>query len=244
VLRIAMLLGTLAGCDVVFRIDDLGAQPPAVPAVVISAQGDSDNPTTEVTFPLTVPSASNRLLIVSVAMSAGGPAMPRVQTVTWAGMALTLLDAITGVPDGSATRFEQWQLVAPAVTSADVVVHLWSSADTLRADAIVFAGVDQTTPVRASAQASGGGTTGSVTVASAIGDLVESTVGQGNSILVPGDGQVLVFVDNGNGGHSLDNAAGSIAPGATPSVAMTWSFANNDNWQEIAAALEPARGGF
>jgi hypothetical protein len=104
---------------------------------------------------------------------------------------------------------------------------------------MVFANINQTQPVRTTAKGSGLASMSSVAIASAPGDLVECVVAHGgNGINGPGVGQTLVFLDNNSGGNTLDNAAGSMAPGAAM-VTMTWTMASNDDWQQLEASLQP-----
>jgi hypothetical protein len=120
----------------------------------------------------------------------------------------------------------------------DVLITLSGAVQNAHSGAMVFTGVDQDTPVRASASASGVGTASTVTVESAPGDLVVNTVGQGSKIGEPGPGQTERFIRNVDASATLNNSAGSTAPG-TGSVTMTWTFPSPDEWQTIALSLRP-----
>ncbi len=209
-----------------------------------------------VTYALTT-AGTDRVLIVSVGLGindCGGTTVPTVSGVTYFGVALTRITSIVGTPCGAnTTRSEQWRLIDPATGTNNVVVTLSAatvSGQTIHSGAMAFSGVDQTTPVRAFAAASGTGTSSTVTVTSAVGDMVVNTVGQGNIITAPGGGQTQRFLNNVSNSTTINNSAGSTAPGAASSVAMTWTFGSTpvDEWQTISSSLQPpsavAAGGF
>jgi hypothetical protein len=146
---------------------------------------------------------------------------------------------IVGVAGHPATRTEQWQLIAPPVGAADVVVTLASPGWSFHASAMVFGNVDQTTPMRDRQEDYGMANSSSVTVASHEADLVESCVGHGGGISTATGDATTVFVDNASMSTSLDNAACSTSPGANDVVTMSWAMLDSDHFQEIAASLQP-----
>ena len=216
------------------------AMPPQVAAVSAATVGAASNSSTLI-YSLTIPAGTSRFLLVSVQLGTNCPSglVPNTLSVTYNGVALIPITAIVGTPCGATTtRSEQWQLVAPATGMHDVVVTLSADAKTVHSGAMAFTGIDQLSPVRSTATASGAGTSSSVTVASAVGDLVVNTVGQGNSITAPGAGQTQQFLHNVDSSNTLNNSAGSTAPGAA-SVTMTWTFGSTDEWQTISSSLRP-----
>ncbi len=212
-----------------------------VPPQFVAQAYTSGAAVTSVRYSLTVPPGSGRFLIVTVqlgSMCAG--TVPDVTSVAYDGVPLARITSITGTPCGmTTTRSDQWQLIAPAVGAHDVAVVLAGSALTVHSGALAFAGIDQTTPVRATAIARGAGTASTVTVNTAPGDLVVDTVGQGSKILAPGAGQTQRFLDNISGSDTLDNAAASTAIATGPTATMIWTFAASDEWQTIATSLQP-----
>ena len=163
-----------------------------------------------------------------------------VAGVTYAGVPLKRVDAITGTTCGAnVTRSEQWQVAAPMMGTNDVAILLSESGRTVHGGALSFTGVNQTTPVRASMTGRGANLAASAVVPSALGDLVVSSVGQGDSIVSAGMGQSPVFIQNVNSDTTLDNSAASIAPGAAPVVSMEWTFGLTDEWQMIVCSLQP-----
>jgi hypothetical protein len=216
----------------------------AAPVLVGSAKehiGDSST----LVFPLTVPPGADRFLIVSVAIGSmcGDASVPTVTGITYAGAPLKPVDVITGTPcAANATHSEQWQLVAPAMGTNDVAIALSGPGQTLHGGALIFTGVDQTTPVRASMTGRGANMAATVVVPSAIGDLVVSFVGQGDSINETGTGQTPAFLQNVSSSNTLDNSAASTTPGIVPVTAMDWIFGSSDEWQMIACSLRPPDG--
>ena len=237
------ILVTSAGCDHVFGVRPVAAEVDAAPSrpppmYVTSSVAHGGN-VSSLMFPVVVPDVADRFLIVSVGLSGDPGTVPVVGAVTYGGVPLALLASVIGVPTQANTRSEQWQLVAPPLGNHDVVVTLLQPGLTIHASAMLFSGVNQTTPVRAAAKGSGQASSTLVTVASADGDLVESVVGHGGGITSAGENQVTVFVDNTSANYSLDNAGGSVAAGAAPYVTMTWTMPVVDEWQQIAASLQP-----
>jgi hypothetical protein len=225
--------------------DSLGPDaPPTPPTMIGTPVYASAGSATTLSFAMDIPSAANTLLVVSVELSASATVMPTISTITYAGVALTKIKAVVGAPNNApndaATRSEQWDMIAPA-TSGDVVVTLAMPGVTIHGNAMAFAGVDQTNPIRDIEGAYGDdASTSTVSVMSGAYDLVESTAGQGTSISSVMAPATLEFLDNGNGSTSLNNAAGATSPGAAGTVSVTWMYGGPDIWQEIVASLRPA----
>jgi hypothetical protein len=235
----------VTGCDAVFRIDHVGADGDArtdgdagvsvVPALTATGYS-SGTAVASLSFMMTISPGAARLLIVSIEISSAGAPPPAVSSVSYAGMPASLLDTVAS----SEARSEQWELIAPPIGTGQALVELAAPSAAIRANGMAFASVNQATPVRAVAHGGGSAASASVTVLTANGDLVESTVGQGTGIAGPasleGSG---AFLDNGDAGYALNNAAGSTALGLAPSITMGWTFVGTDIWQMIAASLEP-----
>ena len=214
----------------------------AVPPAFAAFASASAGAVASLTYPLVVPPGAGRFLLVTVQLGSNcSVAVPQVLGVTYGGQALTRLTTIVGTPCGmTTTRSDQWQLMAPPVGTGDVVVTLAGAGNTIHSGALAFTGVNQATPVRATAIARGDGTQSSVAVVSQPGDLVVNTVGHGGGIVAPGMGQTQRFRRNASGGNTLDNSAASTAPAAGGAMTtMTWTFTVVDEWQSISAALQP-----
>lgn len=216
----------------------------SAPVLVGSAKEHTSDSSTLV-FPLTVPPGVDRFLIVSISIGSActDTTVATVTGVTFADVSLTPIEMITGTPcSAKATRSEQWQLVAPAMGTNNVRISLSEPGLTVHGGALLFTGVDQTIPVRASMTGRGGSRAATVAVPSAVGDLVVSSVGQGDSIIGTGTGQAPAFLQNSSADNTLDNSAASTAPGVAPTTALDWIFGSTDEWQMIAASLRPPDG--
>jgi hypothetical protein len=191
------------------------------------------------TYSFTTPAGDGLFLLVSVHVAGTcGADTPPVRSLTYNGAPLAPITAVVGTPcNDKATRSEQWHLVAPPVGPGTIIVDLEYSTYTTHSTAIVFSGVHQTTPIRATSQTKGTGTTASVAVDAAPGDIVVDTVGQGASILAPGDDQNAIVVRNAGTGSQLDNTAASWSTGHSPDVTMQWTFGSSDDWHLIATTL-------
>lgn len=214
----------------------------ASPPLLVATTSTHENNTDTLPLPITVPVGTNRFLLVTIAIGSGCMgSTPTVTGVNYDSSPLARITAITGTPCGAdATRSEQWRLAGPAIGAHEVVISLSAPGLSVHGGALVFTGVDQSDPVRASATGSDEGTEAGVMVASAPGDLVVSSVGQGNAINAPGTGQTRVFLENASSTNTLDNSAASTAPGAAPGVTMQWTFSALDEWQMIVSSLRPA----
>lgn len=221
---------------------DPDAIPDAAQAPAFAAQAHANGANVaSLRYSLTVPPGSGRFLVVSVQLGSNCTALvPDVTSVTFANLAMARTTTITGTPCGmTTTRSDQWQLVAPPTGTNDVDIVLAGPAQTVHSGALAFVGIDQTTPVRASAIARGSGLASTVTVNSAPGDLVVNTIGQGDRIVAPGQGQTLRFLNNSSGADTLDNSAASTAVATGASTTMTWTFGTADEWQTISLSLQP-----
>lgn len=229
--------------DAVVDAVDAQVAPPIIVAPVLDATGVNRFANTSTAIiSMNLPEGADRFLLISVGIGSacGDPSVAAVSSVAYGGIALTRVASVTGTPCAvNATRSEQWQLVAPATGAHDVVVTLSAPALTVHVGGLGFTGVDQTTPVRASATGHGADAAASVAVTSAVNDLVVSTVGHGYAVTAPGTGQTPAYIFNATGVNTLDNSAAATAPGAAPVVAMDWTFPLSDQWQMIVSSLQP-----
>ena len=217
---------------------DAGAGPADFAAATVASGAGASS----LTYTLLIPAAgTNRFLLVSVQLGTNCPSgvVPSITGVTYNGVALAQVATIVGTPCGTTTtRSDQWQLVDPSPGSHNVVVSLSGTAQSIHSGAMAFTGINPTIPVRAWKTLAGAGTTASVTIGSAPGDIVVNTVGQGNSVTSPGAGQTERFLKNVDTSNTLNNSGGSTAPGAAM-VTMTWTFGSSDEWQSISSSLRP-----
>jgi hypothetical protein len=176
-------------------------------------------------------SGSDRILIVSFTAETTGCS---VSSATYAGSPMTRIDRINTV--------EMWFILAPAIGTNTITLNLSGceggflvpSSD-YAAGAHSYTGVSQSVPLGTSAIASGTGTTASVNVSSATGELVVDAVGvrSSNAAPVVGAGQTQRYSNVSN----LTRNAGSSEPGAT-TVTMSWTLhSTTDSWGIIAVPL-------
>jgi hypothetical protein len=192
-------------------------------------------------YDVSVPAGDGLFLLVSVILGVydcSTDDSPAVVSVTSNGTALVPVAAVVGSPCSAiATRTEQWRLVAPSVGMNHIEITLERASYTAHSAAFVFTGVDQDMPIHATAQMTGVGTSASLDIVSAPGDVVVDIVSHGNSILGAGADQMVIYVRNGSPASSGDNSSASWGPGASPSVTRTWTFGADDEWQLVASSL-------
>ncbi len=172
---------------------------------------------TSLTWAHTVNSGVNRALFVEIAIDNLGA---NVNSVTYGGVALTQVGR-----QGGNHAVEIWRLVNPTVGTANVVVSL-SGNTAVAAGASTFNGVNQATPTGTFVGNSGSGVpiilfpvTGSVTVASAPGDLVIDAQYWSDSSANPvGSGQTSQWTQSSFWASALGSS--STEPGAA-SVVMS-----------------------
>ena len=173
---------------------------------------------------------------VSVALSYfTGTAAPTA--VSYGGVAMTLAAFET---DGGSVQAQIWGLAHPPAGVQTVEVD-WSGTAILSGGAITVTGSDLTTCFSTTAVNNGSGTSTSVVVASANGELVVDIIGGqiGGTPSVTGGSQTLrwgPFVLAGN-----ITGVGSSAP-ATGSTTMAWSITSAP-WAAVGASFKIAGGG-
>lgn len=155
-------------------------------------------------------------------------------TVTFNGSeGLTLHSSSTWF-DGSGT-LELWKLVAPSVTTANIVIT-WTAGGINRsaAVAVIFCtGVNQTTPlgtIDALSSGTGTGTSASVAPATTTSDLVMDCLGYGLTAgsYTVGGGQTLQATSESatTGNESLRVSTKTAAAGTTT---MSWTFGTQES---------------
>lgn len=220
---------------------DGDARPGTGPRVIASL-GGSRAAASSLTTTIEVPDRPDRYLLATVqvgsdcATVAPSTILAQVEDADGTLHPLMPIASISGTPCGQTSRSELWELRAPPAGGLEVTVALDGIAMSLHGAAIVFAGIDQTTPTRAPASASGEGAFTSVEVAAEAGDLVLTTVGHGTTIETPGPLQKELFLVNHGTSTTLDNSSASTAPGAAL-VTTTFEAVGVDQWQTIAVPL-------
>lgn len=192
------------------------------------------------TFSHTVGSGSNRLMLVAVAVGGTGTGggAGTVSSVTYGGTALTQVGTRSS---GTEVRTYIYRLIAPPVGTANVAVSV-SVNSTIAAGATSFFGVDQTTPLGTYASNAGLGTSASVSVASATGEMVYGSAGWDSSptISLPGgSGQTLAW------NRTVTNPSNTLAGAASTeagAASVTHSYSSNESqeWAVGGVSIKPA----
>ncbi len=183
----------------------------------------------------TIGSASNRILIVGVAI--GGSTSPTVSSVTWNGTALT--QVTSGSVNGTNCRAEMWYLLNPGTGVGKTITVTLSGSARFTAGAVVFAGVHQTTPFDTFSSATGNSTAPSVAATSAATDVViDVLAAAGTPTATAGAGQTSEWTQVTSGGTNV-RGAGSIEVGAA-SVTMSYTLSASGRWAIGAVSLNPS----
>lgn len=180
-------------------------------------------------------SGTDRLMLVGV--SFGQDKGDTVSSITYNGVNLTLVGARDhGNPLQS--RMEIWSLVAPTVSSADVVVTFSGTSHIgATVGVMTFNGVDQTTALGSFASSEGDSSTPSTTVTSAPGELVFGVLGldwNADMDLIPGPGQTEhwdLWQDKATGGGTTEAGAASVD--------ISWTLPSNYKWAAGGVSIKP-----
>ncbi len=176
-------------------------------------------------------SGSDRLMMVGISMR--NDDHEYATSVTYKGVALTFVAADERSDDA---RVEVWQLVAPPVGTHNVVVTFNKDLKKAAvAGVTTFTGVDQTTPVGATATANGKSTQASVTITAAANELVWSVVDAKKPVtLTPGASQTEHWQRTTDGDEAF--GAGSTQPG-NGNVTASWTLGDDKEWAIAAVAV-------
>jgi len=135
-----------------------------------------------------VPAGSNRLMIVGISINTTANSPTSVTSVTYGLQSLTKIAGAS--TELNSMRVEMWQLIGPAVGTANITVTGTKSGGNgnklgVVAGVITFTGVNQTSPIRSSGVATGSSGTASTPALSSSGaDLVLDTLAVGGGITV------------------------------------------------------------
>ena len=184
-------------------------------------------------------SGSDRFLIVGIAHYDSGDS---VSGVTYDGVAMT------AVPLGATSNgtsylcfITLYYLIAPNTGTHDIVVSVTGGVFDFGAGATSYTDVHQTTPLGPAATAIGTSTTPSVTVSSAVNEIVF------DSLSIIHDGTLSVGADQTQRWNSITpngylKYAGSTENGAA-STTMSWANSNSQTWAIAAVSIKPVGGG-
>jgi hypothetical protein len=191
---------------------------------------------TSLSWPHTVGTANNRLLVVGISCGNGSSLLG----VTYGGQPLKRRLVQNG--PGNQNRIELWYLLAPPSGTANVVATLANAAHVV-GGAVSFTAVNQSRPFGESASSSGQTAAASLNVADASGDQVVFSIivtNEGANPIILTGGQTATW-NNGSGTTSTDIlGAGATAPGAGSGVLVSYALAASQPWALGAVALKPA----
>lgn len=176
-------------------------------------------------------------LALGVGVEFGDTGLVRtVSSITYNAVNLTKPAGGTSY-NGTSIRSELWYLANPASGANNVVITLSASVDgELIGGAVSMTGVDQATPVGTAANATGQSTTPTVTVTSAVDEMVMDSVAYNLTTgATPGAGQT----ERWERLASLTNSGvGSTEAGAA-SVVMDWTTLLSD-WATVGLPFNEA----
>ncbi|HEX5127768.1 MAG TPA: DUF4347 domain-containing protein, partial [Rhodocyclaceae bacterium] len=186
------------------------------------------------TFSHTQGTGLNGILVVEY--STRGATSPT--SITYGGQNLTQLSSISDA--GATVTTEIWYLLAPASGTANVVVTLPSPHE-FTVGATSFFNVDQTTPFGTVQTGTGTGTTPSINVASATGDLVIDSISSRQQTGTPtvAGGQTSLWTNESGTGSSDPLGASSTKAGAA-SVTMSWTLTDSQVWAALGVSMHAA----
>ena len=194
-----------------------------------------------------VAAGSYRLLAVAVMMRAD----ESVSSVTYADEPLTKAIAQNASGLSAEQRVEIWYLVNPPVGTANVIVHLATSANPSYITAVNFTGVNQTSPIGAMAGDDGTSTALSTSITTLNTDSLifgaASARGDDTDPFAPG-GSIIELWDSDTGGGSGDDDDGVGGGELEAPVAQGYTFSatssSSDDWAiaciELKAAPAPS----
>jgi hypothetical protein len=187
----------------------------------VSSTGASTN-TNSLTISHTVPTGSNRYLVVQLSCGASAQA----NSVTYNGVAMTLINRTSS----TSQKVESWGLVAPAQTTANIVITL-SNTTSVVAKAINFTNVNQTTPTAKVLTAFNNNQVTSASILynavgtpTAVGDFVVSLLGTINQVATEGANQTNIW-SGSSGAQERARASYEIASGSA--TVIDYTFGNS-----------------
>lgn len=213
--------------------------------VAIATTTGQSNSASTLTFSHTVSSGYNRLLMVGIstgATSSNGTNAATVNSVTYGGVALTLVGSVNA---GGNVRTFMYALVNPTVGAANVVVTT-SATTPVVAGATSFSGVHQTTPYgtfysnSTTSNASSASVTG---ISSAADELVYDVIAvdvdnSAPGALAIGSGQTSRWNVTGATTRRVTGAGSTKVGSTSASMSRTWS--GGQQYAMGAVSLKPA----
>lgn len=204
--------------------------PPAPPPITLNSsarRGPVSTTSPDCSFNLTVNSGALKMLIGTVVMSSSSIT---ITSATFGGQNLTRIARAT-----SSRAVEMWYLVEPPVGTNQLVFN-FSSPTYNQCGASVWNNVDYNNPPQAAdfRSASGSGTSATVNVPSATGQVVIDSL-YGRAGLAVGPGQTLLYTTNASTTYH-----GSSYEAGAATTTMSWTWTTSGDWLIGAVPIKPA----
>jgi microcystin-dependent protein len=214
--------GTSGSGDVVF----MGAPTLEDSISVGTTSGSLAASVTAITFSHTVPTSTNRLLLVQVVCSGG----QQSSSATFASVAMTLAERT----QSTNLTIETYYLVAPSQVTGIVQVNFSNPVNNTVVRAINLTGVDQTTPLGQKSEAFNNNqtTSASLSVATVTGQIVVDLIGTYNVVATSSGGQTQIWSgstaqqEKGQGGYEIAQQ---------PSTSVSYTFSNSSYAMHVIA---------
>lgn len=207
---------------------------PAVSAGTVTHVSDSSGTSTgtSISWAHTIASGTQRVLVVGIAVT-DDDEYPNAVSFGAQSMTRVAQQKGSGTED---INVSLWSLVAPLVSTANIVATFSSSQTGIVGGASNFTGVYQSQPFRATATATGTDTTPTVGISSNANDIVVDVVAiNGAPATTVGSGQTQQY--DAASDSSITGSGSREGGGA--SVTMSWSLDASQDWATIAGSLQP-----
>jgi hypothetical protein len=177
-------------------------------------------------------SCPNPVTMISIALQDSTPGT--LNTVTSGGSGATLIDSQNLAT--SNRNISLWIFKNPPSGASTIQANFSEVMNGVTISASTYCNVDQTTSTGTLAKARGNGTTATVNVTSAAGELViDAVYVQGNTALTIGGGQTQRYNQNG----SADPSHRSSEEAGAASVTMSWTWTGAVEWAILGVPLKP-----
>jgi pectate lyase len=191
----------------------------------------------------TVGTGTDRVLIVGLALEDTGTTSLAINSITYAGVAMTpVANSIATAGSSTLDRAQLYYLLNPASGANTISITFGGAVNGVSAGSVSLTGVAQSAPTAAAIKTATSGTTISVNIAVAtagswIIDVANS--GAGNATLTPGSSQTKRW---GVGQTNSGGAGSTTAPAATGTSTVSWTASSSSQLALSAAVFAPSGG--
>jgi pectate lyase len=191
----------------------------------------------------TVGTGADRVLIVGLALEDTGTTSLAINSITYAGVAMTpVANSIATAGSSTLDRAQLYYLLNPASGANTISITFGGAVNGVSAGSVSLTGVAQSAPTAAAIKTATSGTTISANIAVAtagswIIDVANS--GAGNATLTPGSSQTKRW---GVGQTNSGGAGSTTAPAATGTSTVSWTASSSSQLALSAAVFAPSGG--